>query len=88
MGENVPLVVSPSPCGVLRAHQKVVSASGSTGEITSGTFSPSMQQAIALARMPMDVAVGDTVHVEIRDKRLAATVVKLPFVRHGKILVA
>jgi aminomethyltransferase len=74
--------------GVLRAHQKVISASGSVGEITSGTFSPSMQQAIALARVPMDVAVGDTVKVEIRDKQLAATVVKLPFVRNGKILVA
>ena len=74
--------------GVLRAHQKVISASGSTGEITSGTFSPTMQQAIALGRLPMDVAVGDTVHVEIRDKKLAATVIKLPFVRNGKILVA
>lgn len=74
--------------GVLRAHQKVISASGSTGEITSGTFSPTMQQAIALARVPMDVAVGDTVKVEIRDKQLAATVVKLPFVRNGKILVS
>jgi aminomethyltransferase len=74
--------------GVLRAHQKVVTASGSAGEITSGTFSPSMQNAIALARLPLDVAVGDTVHVEIRDKRLAATVVKLPFVRNGKVLAA
>jgi aminomethyltransferase len=74
--------------GILRAHQKVVAASGNEGEITSGTFSPSMQQAIALARVPMDVAVGDTVHVIIRDKRLAASVVKLPFVRNGKVLAA
>jgi aminomethyltransferase len=74
--------------GILRAHQKVVAASGNAGEITSGTFSPSMQQAIALARVPMDVAVGDTVHVEIRDKKLAASVVKLPFVRNGKILAS
>ena len=74
--------------GILRAHQRVISGSGNVGEITSGTFSPSMQQAIALARVPMDVAVGDSVHVEIRDKKLLATVVKLPFVRHGKILVA
>ncbi|MFP5392341.1 MAG: glycine cleavage system aminomethyltransferase GcvT, partial [Gammaproteobacteria bacterium] len=77
--------------GILRAHQKVITADGGSdqnpsGEITSGTFSPSMQQAIALARVPMDVKVGDTVHVEIRDKKLAATVVKLPFVRNGKIL--
>jgi aminomethyltransferase len=74
--------------GILRAHQKVIAASGASGEITSGTFSPSMQQAIALARVPMDVAVGDTVHVEIRDKKLAATVVKLPFVRNGKVLAS
>jgi len=74
--------------GILRAHQKVVAASGLEGEITSGTFSPSMQQAIALARVPMDVAVGDTVHVIIRDKQLAASVVKLPFVRNGKVLAA
>jgi len=72
--------------GILRAHQKVISASGQVGEITSGTFSPSMQQAIALARVPLDVAIGDTVHVEIRDKKLAASVVKLPFVRNGKVL--
>lgn len=72
--------------GILRAHQKVIAASGAEGEITSGTFSPSMQQAIALARVPMDVQVGDTVHVEIRDKKLAASVVKLPFVRNGKVL--
>jgi aminomethyltransferase len=74
--------------GILRAHQKVVAASGKVGEITSGTFSPTLQQAIALARVPLDVAVGDTVHVEIRDKKLAATVVKLPFVRNGKILAS
>jgi aminomethyltransferase len=74
--------------GILRAHQKVVAASGNAGEITSGTFSPSMQQAIALARVPAEVQVGDTVHVEIRDKQLAASVVKLPFVRNGKVLAA
>jgi aminomethyltransferase len=73
--------------GILRAHQKVICAQGE-GEITSGTFSPSMQEAIALARLPMGVAVGDTVHVVIRDKQLAATVVKLPFVRNGKVLAA
>jgi len=72
--------------GVLRAHQKVITAQGE-GEITSGTFSPSMNRSIALARLPAAVAVGDTVEVEIRDKRLKATVVKPPFVRNGKVLV-
>lgn len=72
--------------GVLRAHQKVITAQGD-GEITSGTFSPTMQQSIALARLPLGVSVGDTLHVDIRDKQLAAKVVRPPFVRNGKILV-
>jgi aminomethyltransferase len=90
MGQNAQFVglILREKGGVLRAHQTVHTAAGGTGEITSGTFSPTMQQAIALARVPMDVQVGDTVHVEIRDKKLAATVVKLPFVRNGKILVS
>jgi aminomethyltransferase len=72
--------------GVLRAHQKVFTAQGE-GEITSGTFSPSMSRSIALARLPAACSVGDVVEVEIRDKRLKATVVKPPFVRNGKVLV-
>jgi len=90
MGQNANFVglILREKGGILRAHQKVVASSGAAGEITSGTFSPSMQQAIALARVPTDVAIGDTVHVEIRDKKLAATVVKLPFVRNGKVLAA
>jgi aminomethyltransferase len=73
--------------GVLRAHQKVVTEHGD-GEITSGTFSPSLQLSIAFARVPAAVAAGDTVKVQIRDKALSASVVKLPFVRNGKALVS
>lgn len=73
--------------GVLRAHQKVITAAG-PGEITSGTFSPSLQQSIAFASLPKDVAPGTDVQVEIRDRILTATVVKLPFVRNGKALVS
>jgi aminomethyltransferase len=73
--------------GVLRSHQKVVTPAGD-GEITSGTFSPTLNQSIALARIPPGIEAGATVQVEIRDKRLAAKVVKLPFVRNGKILIA
>ena len=73
--------------GVLRAHQ-VVHTDRGDGEITSGTFSPTMKQSIALARLPADVAIGDIVHVQVRDRRLAARVVKPPFVRKGKIVAA
>ena len=72
--------------GVLRAHQKLHTAHGD-GEITSGTFSPTMKRSVALARLPVGVAVGDTVHAEVRDRKLAARVVKPPFVRNGKVLV-
>ena len=72
--------------GVLRAHQKVRTPKGE-GEITSGTFSPTLGKSIALARLPRGTAVGDTVKVLVRDKELAARVVKAPFVRQGKILV-
>jgi glycine cleavage system T protein (aminomethyltransferase) len=72
--------------GVLRAHQRVETAHGE-GAITSGTYSPTMKQSIALARLPGDVADGDIVHVQVRDRRLAARVVKPPFVRQGKVLI-
>jgi aminomethyltransferase len=71
--------------GVLRGHQKVVTSSGA-GEITSGTFSPTMEKSIALARVPR--GTGATVQVDVRGKLLNARVVKAPFVRHGKILVS
>ena len=72
--------------GVLRGHQKVHTAHGE-GEITSGTFSPTLEKSIALARVPKDVQTGDTVQVAIRDKMLAAKAVKYPFARNGKGLI-
>jgi len=75
------------PAGILRAHQKVLTAHGE-GEVTSGTFSPTLQESIAFARVPVGVAIGDEVQVAIRDKALPARVVKLPFVRNGKSLLA
>jgi aminomethyltransferase len=69
--------------GILRAHQKVVTAHGD-GETTSGSFSPTLNQSIALARLPAGVAIGDEVQVEIRDKLLKAKVVKPVFVRNGQ----
>jgi aminomethyltransferase len=72
--------------GVLRAHQRVQCAQGA-GEITSGSFSPTLNRSIALARLPAAVAVGDTVQVAVRDRLLTARVVKPPFARNGKALV-
>lgn len=68
--------------GVLRGHQKVIVDGIGEGETTSGTFSPTLKQSIALARVPKDT--GDQCQVEIRGKLLNARVVKPVFVRDGK----
>jgi len=67
--------------GVLRSHQTVYTAQGE-GEITSGTFAPSLGRAVALARVPAG-SVSEC-EVDIRGKRLKARVVKPPFVRNGQ----
>ncbi len=68
--------------GVLRSHQKVIVDGAGEGETTSGTFSPTLERAIAFARVPATVA--GHVQVDIRGKLLNARVVKPPFVRFGK----
>lgn len=72
--------------GVLRAHQEIETDAGK-GMTTSGTFSPTLQQSIALARLPLETKVDDIVHVLIRGKALRARVVKPCFVRNGKAIV-
>ncbi|HPQ96405.1 MAG: glycine cleavage system aminomethyltransferase GcvT [Thiothrix sp.] len=71
--------------GVLRSHMRVVCSHGE-GETTSGTFSPTLGKAIALARIP--VASGDGCEVDIRGKLVPARIVRPCFVRHGKAVVA
>ena len=77
--------------GVLRSHQKVLVPDGRAegtagaeraGEITSGTFSPTLERSIALARVPAGVV--QQVQVDIRGKLLNARVVNPPFVRFGQ----
>lgn len=71
--------------GVLREHQTVITGSLGTGEITSGTFSPTLQCSIGLAHVPR--AVPERVEVDIRGKRVPASIVRPPFVRHGRSLI-
>ena len=75
---------------VLRSHQIVSAADAAAGaaplgEVTSGTFSPTLNRAIALARLAPGSAT--RVLVDIRGKPHAARVVKPPFVRNGKPLI-
>lgn len=71
--------------GVLRSHQKVIVEGVGEGEVTSGTFSPTLGRSVGLARVP--AGVGETVTVEIRGRQLGARVVRPPFVRYGKAKV-
>jgi aminomethyltransferase len=68
--------------GVLRNHQKVLLEGGGSGEITSGSFSPTLNKGIALARIPAGNATQCT--IEMRGKQVAAMIIKPPFVKHGK----
>ncbi|MGB5306441.1 MAG: glycine cleavage system aminomethyltransferase GcvT [Gammaproteobacteria bacterium] len=72
--------------GVLRNHQKILTDGAGEGEVTSGSFSPTLQRAIAFARVPQDT--GASCQVEIRGKLQTARVVKPPFVRNGEARIA
>jgi aminomethyltransferase len=72
---------------VMRSHQRVVTPSGD-GAVTSGSFSPTLERSIALARLPAAAArPGTQVQVEVRGKLLPARVVRPPFARHGKAII-
>ncbi len=65
--------------GIMRAGQTVERSGSTIGKVTSGTFSPSLQKSIALARVNKPV-VG-ACDVLIRDKPCAANAVELPFTK-------
>jgi aminomethyltransferase len=67
--------------GIMRTGQRVFVEGFSDGLITSGTFSPTLGQSIALARVPIETS--EHVFVDIRGKKLAACVGKLRFIKKG-----
>jgi len=71
--------------GIMRHGQPVRTPAGG-GVVTSGGFSPTLQQSIALARLPAG-ASGDC-EVEIRGRRRRGRIVEPVFVRHGQPVAA
>ena len=67
--------------GIPRAHCAVLVGGEVVGEVTSGTFSPTRKQGIALALLAPTVGLGDEVVIDVRGRQVAATVVKPPFVQ-------
>ena len=67
--------------GIPRAGMSIKNSKGEViGEVTSGTFSPTLKHGIALALVSKDVAVGDQLIVDVRGRESQSEVVKLPFV--------
>jgi len=66
-----------------RPEMAVYSGEAAVGEVTSGTFSPTLGAGIGLALLDRSVVIGDLVEVAIRDRREPFEVVKLPFVATG-----
>ena len=67
--------------GIPRAGMIVKNQAGDVvGEITSGTFSPTLKHGIGLALLNSDVALGQTLVIDVRGRDSQCEVVKLPFV--------
>jgi aminomethyltransferase len=69
---------------IMRPGQTVFEDNHPVGIITSGSYSPTLGHAIALARVSMDT--GESVHVDIRGKKYLANVGKPRFIKQGTAL--
>ena len=67
--------------GVPRAHYQVFKNGESVGEVTSGTFSPTLNTGVGLCYVSSEYSdVGNHLDVKIRDQLVATEVIQLPFV--------
>ena len=73
--------LAASERAIPRAGMVVTDASGTqVGELTSGTFSPTLKQGIGLALLDPAVAEGDEVFVDVRGRQARFVVTRPPFV--------
>lgn len=68
--------------GMMRAGQTITKDGDRVGVITSGSFSPTLGRSIAMAAV--DRPLGGECDVLIRDRANRASIVTLPFIRHGE----
>ncbi|MCW2545284.1 MAG: glycine cleavage system protein [Frankiales bacterium] len=66
--------------GIPRSHMDVLRDDQVIGEVTSGTFSPTLRKGIGLALLQAGTAEGDEVTVDVRGRISTMRVVKPPFV--------
>ncbi len=68
--------------GVPRSDCIVYKAGKAIGKVASGSHSPCLQQGIAIVMVEEGLAIGETIEIEVRQRRLKGQVVKLPFYKH------
>jgi aminomethyltransferase len=74
---------------IARQGYKLFRDRGEVGVVTSGTFAPSFNRPLAMAYLMASAgeaatAVGSALEVEVRNRKVAATVVQLPFYRRER----
>lgn len=67
--------------GIAREGYSVYKNDKNIGVVTSGSFSPTLNQSIALILVSKELNLGDVVEIEIRQQKCKAEVTKLPFIR-------
>ena len=71
---------------IARHGHKIFSSGKAVGEVTSGSWSPSLSKSIAMAYLPLNlVQTGNTIEIQIRNKLYEAHIVKRPFYRKTPI---
>jgi len=66
--------------GIARDHYPVWVDGNEVGQVTSGSFAPSLQKSVGLVYLPIQYAqIDQPLEVEIRGKRVQAKVVETPF---------
>jgi aminomethyltransferase len=71
--------------GIARAGYKVLREGQVIGEVTSGSFTPTLDKAVGMAFVPPSLAApGTAIDILIRSNRVKASVVKLPFYKREK----
>ena len=79
------VALQPEGRAIPRHGCQIFSAGQAVGVVTSGTFSPTLQHAVAMGYVAVESASpGTAVDVDVRGTRIPATVAKLPFYRRPK----
>jgi len=67
--------------GIIRQNYSVIKEGNEIGTVTSGSFSPTLNQSVALILVNQPLEISDIVSVRIRQKDCRAQIVKIPFLR-------